>query len=196
MEYNRKRVYIYGQSHGAYLAYLCNLLAPGLFTGIIDNSAYLLPYYLKHDREVTKVGDTLTLQKWYHYLIADQDWDVGSYDLRLLYADYHGRAQIIVYHGEEDEMIPIEEKKAFLEKLPQVSLHVVTRDMVDGVVFRSAGHSLGADLLKVFEQAVKELDGAGTEPGRAFQNYSFQTERYCYVVDWNRGIPILFCRER
>ncbi len=220
MEYNRNRVYIYGQSHGAYLAYLCNILAPGLFTGIIDNSAYLLPYYLEHDREVTKVGDIFTLQKWYHYLIADQNWDSGSYDLRELYAGYQGKAQIIVYHGEEDEMIPIEEKKAFLETLPRVSLHVVTKDMVDGVVFRSAGHSLDADLLKVFERAVEELDRAneaemvaadsaamvlekqdltdGSEAeGRqqVFQNYSFQTKRYCYEVKWDNGVPLLYCME-
>ena len=212
MEYNQNRVYIYGQSHGAYLAYLCNILAPGLFTGIIDNSAYLLPYYLEHDREVTKVGDIFTLQKWYHYLISDQNWDPGSYDLRELYAGYHGRAQIIVYHGAEDEMIPIEEKKAFLETLPRVSLHVVTKDQVDGVIFRSAGHSLDADLIKVFERAIEELDGAGetetmavedaamevgeqdiadrSETGgrqQVFQNYSFQTKRYQYEVDWDRG---------
>lgn len=191
MEYNRNRVYIYGQSHGAYLAYLCNILAPGLFTGIVDNSAYLLPYYLEHDREVTKVGDIFTLQKWYHYLIADQNWDSGSYDLRELYAGYQGQAHIIVYHGEEDEMIPIEEKKAFLETLPRVSLHVVTKDMVDGVIFRSAGHSLDADLLKVFEKAVEELDRADcleAESSRqVFQNYSFQTKRYQYEVDWDNG---------
>ncbi|MDE6851584.1 MAG: DUF2920 family protein [Lachnospiraceae bacterium] len=211
LEYNRKRVYLYGQSHGAYLGYLCNVLAPGLFTGMIDNSAYLLPYYLEHDREVTKVGDTVTLQKWYHYLIADQDWDVGSYDLRALYAGYHGQAQIVVYHGEEDTMIPIGEKKAFLEKLPRVSLHVVTKEMVDGVVFRSAGHSLGADLLKVFERAVEELDGArpimGEPTGdhrpenmageqQAFHNYSFQTARYQYEIDWKSGVPVLYRMER
>ena len=95
-------------------------------------------------------------------------------------------------------MIPIEEKKAFLEALPRVSLHVVTKDMVDGVVFRSAGHSLGADLLKVFERAVEELDRseAAVEEHELEKNHVFQTERYDYEVDWNSGIPLLFCRER
>jgi len=35
---NEKRIYAYGFSHGGYLAYLCNAMWPGLFTGIIDNS--------------------------------------------------------------------------------------------------------------------------------------------------------------
>ncbi len=195
MEINRERVYLYGQSHGAYLAYLCNFLAPGLFTGIIDNSAYLLPYYLEHDREVTKVGDTVTLQKWYHYLIADQDWDRESYDLRYLYADYVNDARLVVYHGEEDEMIPLREKKEFLDSLQNVSLHVVTHDEIDGEVFRSAGHSLGADLLKVFELAVNELDhGEWKRPEHrpaAFQNHVFETGNYRYELSWQNGIPVL-----
>ncbi|MDE6567733.1 MAG: hypothetical protein K2K70_08395, partial [Lachnospiraceae bacterium] len=119
-----------------------------------------------------------------------------------------------------DDMIPIEEKKAFLETLPRVSLHVVTKDTVDGVVFHSAGHSLGADLLKVFERAIEELDKVGKEQEEAagimieeqdlaegveraakehkplFRNYAFQTERYDYEVDWSSGIPLLFCKER
>ena len=65
LDYCRDRVYIYGQSHGAYLAYLCNRLAPDLFCGIIDNSAYLFPYYLEHDRQVTKIGEIFFLCRRY-----------------------------------------------------------------------------------------------------------------------------------
>lgn len=193
IQYQDNRIYIYGQSHGAYLAYLCNYLAPGLFAGIVDNSAYLLPYFLEHDREVTKVGEVVTLQKWYHYLVSDQDWDPESYDLRSLYTDYQNHARIVVYHGEEDEMIPLAEKKAFLDTLSNVSLHVVTREMVDGILFRSAAHSLGADLLKVFGEAIEELDGTVSETGFAFQNRFFETSRYRYEVDWQSGVPLLYC---
>ncbi len=202
------RVYIYGQSHGAYLGYLCNFLVPGLFTGIIDNSAYLLPYFLSHDRKITKVGEQVTLQKCYHYLVSDQDWDPGSYDLRKLYAGYQNEAQIIVYHGQEDEMIPLEEKRAFLDTVQHVTLHIVTRDMAEGELFHSASHSLGADLLKLFDVAIAELEQAvrkqsQEETGSAvggqnfvFQNRYFQTERYRYEVDWQSGIPLLYCADR
>lgn len=196
ISYNANRVYIYGQSHGAYLGYLCNYLAPGLFTGIIDNSAYLLPYFLNHDRKITKVGENLTLQKCYHYLVSDQDLDSGSYDLRKLYENYQNQAQIIVYHGAEDEMISLEEKQAFLDTLSNVSLHVVTGDMVDGELFHSTGHSLGADLLKLFDVAVCELEKSVTEKSRfVFQNRKFRTERYLYEVDWQSGIPLLHCSD-
>lgn len=198
ISYCSSRVYIYGQSHGAYLAYLCNYLAPGLFTGIVDNSAYLLPYFLDHDREVTKVGEVVTLRKCYHYLAADQDWDPGSYDLRCLYADYPNQARIVVYHGAEDEMIPLAEKKAFLDTLQHVSLHVVTREMADGVMFRSAAHSLGADLLLVFAEAVSELDRGRETSAAGFCacRRVFQTERYRYEVDWQSGVPLLYCTKR
>lgn len=199
LEINRKRVYIYGQSHGAYLAYLCNYLAPGLFTGIIDNSAYLFPYYLEHDREVTKVGDTITLQKWYHYLAADQNRDRDSYDLRALYADFENHARIVAFHGEEDEMIPLNEKKKFLDSVQHVSLHVVTRDQVDGVVFQSAGHSLGADLLKVFDRGIKELEHTDWQmpesKAAVFVARVFQTEQYRYEISWQSGIPLLSCQK-
>lgn len=202
IQYCTNRVYIYGQSHGAYLAYLCNYLAPGLFTGLIDNSAYLIPYFLKHDREVTKVGEVVTLKKRYHYLIADQEVDIESYDLRTLYADYTNQAKIIVYHGEDDDMIPFYEKKEFLDRLQNVSLHVVTKESVDGVKFKSAGHSLGADLLAVFHEAIKELEmqmeqlPVEKEYLEKFVNHSFQTTRYFYEVDWKSGIPILYCTKR
>lgn len=189
----RDRVYIYGQSHGAYLAYLCNFLAPGLFTGIIENSAYLFPYFLQHDREVTKEGESFTLQKIYHYWIADQEIDRESYDLRFLYDGFENEAQIIVYHGEDDEMIPLQEKQEFLAKIKNVSLHVVTKAMVDGIKFRSSGHSLGADFLIIFGEAIGELETAirRGHSGRICRDVSFQTERYRYEVRWDSGIPVL-----
>lgn len=195
--YCRDRVYIYGQSHGAYLAYLCNFLAPEMFTGIIENSAYLFPYFWQHDREVTKEGELFTLQKVYHYWLADREIDRESYDLRCLYDGFDNQAEIIVYHGEDDEMIPLKEKEEFLAGIKNVSLHVVTQAQVDGIHFRSSGHSLGADFLIVFRETIGELETAirrrrsGTELSDGFSNVSFQTERYRYEVRWGSGVPVL-----
>lgn len=213
LDYCPDRVYIYGQSHGAYLAYLCNFLAPGLFAGIIENSAYLFPYFWQHDREVTKEGELFTLHKVYHYWLADREIDRESYDLRYLYNSFENEAQIIVYHGEDDEMIPLQEKQEFLAEIKNVSLHVVTKEMVDGIKFCSTGHSLGADFLLIFEEAVGELEtairrgnrgkellegsGRGREgidgeiTGRICHDISFQTERCRYEVRWGSGIPVL-----
>lgn len=39
--FNKNKILIYGYSHGAYLAHLCNLFSQNLFSTIIDNSAYI-----------------------------------------------------------------------------------------------------------------------------------------------------------
>lgn len=194
--YRRDRVYIYGQSHGAYLAYLCNRLAPGVFRGIVDNSAYLLPYYLDHDRQVTKVGEVFSLQKVYHYMAADQEMDRQSYDLRYLYCDFTNQARIICYHGINDEMIPLKEKKLFLDSLGNTSLHVITEQEVDGEIFQSTGHSLGADMLKVFDMAIKELEEIEKEEQmkeieEVSSEVRIMTKHYVYWIDRTQGIPIL-----
>lgn len=187
------RIYLYGQSHGAYLGYLCNFLAPGLFSGIIDNSAYLFPYYMDTDREVVVEGEKMTLRKLFHYRVGDLEVDRQSYDLTQLYQGFQNQADIVVYHGEEDTMIPLEQKKDFLQGISNVKLHVVTREMVDGVIFQSAGHSLGADLLWLFRTAMQDLDQHPSERGRAcsMEEQSFETEKYRYQVKWDTGIPIL-----
>lgn len=191
----RNRIYVFGQSHGAYLAYLCNFLAPGLFSAMIENSAYLFPYFLHHDREVTKVGRVLTLRKIYHYLMADQDIDEDSYDLRKLYQGFQNRSRIISYHGAEDEMIPIQEKQEFLSQIQGVSLHIVTEREVDGKKFGSAGHSLEADFFLLIEEAMRELEEMPffcQGLSEFTENVFFQTEKYRYGVHWETGVPILY----
>lgn len=195
----RDRIYIYGQSHGAYLAYLCNFLAPGLFSAVIDNSAYLVPHYLFRDREVVKEGEIFNLRKIYHYMIRDMEYDRDSYDLEKLYDGFFNQAEIIVYHGADDEMIPLADKKRFLEKIKGVSLHEITKEQVDGKAFYSSSHGLGADFLEVFHMAMREL--AGKEAGKnkedvieeqeIWENKSFHTGNFIYEVKWDTNIPIL-----
>ncbi|EYE88823.1 hypothetical protein Q428_05960 [Fervidicella metallireducens AeB] len=67
-EFNSKKVIIYGQSHGAYLAYLCNAFAPTLFSLIIDNSAWIYPVYLKANRFLFQVINNFTLSIEFEYL--------------------------------------------------------------------------------------------------------------------------------
>lgn len=194
--YRQDRIYIYGQSHGAYLAYLCNRLAPEIFSGIIDNSAYLMPYYLDHDRQITKVGELFSLQKVYHYLAADRTLDRESYDLRYLYHEFSNRAKIICYHGADDEMISLKEKKLFLDGIRNTSLHVITEREVDGKIFQSTGHSLGANLLKLFDMALKELEEERAGEGvYDFQKAKIVTSKYVYWIDRTQNIPILYRKQ-
>lgn len=200
----RDRVYSYGQSHGAYLAYLCNFLAPGLFSAIIDNSAYLIPHYLSCDREVVKEGELFNLRKIYHYRVRDMKYDRESYDLERLYMDFSNQAKIIAYHGADDEMIPLADKKRFLEKVKGTRLHEITRGQADGKIFTSSGHGLGADFLELFHMAMKELAREDTESNKEdliekqdiWENKSFWTDNFIYEIKWDTGIPLLSCSKQ
>ncbi|EDS76688.1 conserved hypothetical protein [Clostridium botulinum C str. Eklund] len=39
VEFNARKMILFGNSHGSYLSYLCNALTPTLFTLLIDNSS-------------------------------------------------------------------------------------------------------------------------------------------------------------
>lgn len=197
----KDKIYIYGQSHGAYLAYLCNFLVPGLFDAIIDNSAYLCPFYMFQDREVLKEGEQLTIRKLYHYLICDMQNDRGCYDLEYLYKEFDNRAMIVAYHGADDTMIPLLQKKQFLEGLDGSFLHEVTREQVDGEVFCNTSHGLGADFLKLFERALHEIEDrkrsiADKDLQNVLMNRLFSTDAYVYEVKWDTGIPLLYVTPR
>ena len=196
LKYRQDRIYIYGQSHGAYLAYLCNRLAPRCFRGIVENSAYIVPYYLDHERQVVREGELFSLQKIYHYLVSDQDYDREAYDLIHLYQGFENRARIISFHGAEDEMVSLQDKQRFLTLLSNVSLHVISQKNVDGEIFRSAGHSLGADLVKLFDLAMQEMEPVKAENDEFKWEESVEiiTQRYTYWVDRQCGVPVLHRR--
>lgn len=200
LAFAEKRLSIYGFSHGAYLAYLCNFLAPGLIDGLIDNSAYLMPHYLYVDRKVEIPGDTFILEKIYHYKVSDwkkQDWfDLESYDLSYLYRQFDNQADIIAYHGADDDMISLEEKAEFMRKIPGARLNVISASKIDGEIFQNTGHGLGADFLKLFDSAYGELQSGlahrQTKASLQFCNRSFCTEKYAYEVNWDDGVPVLY----
>lgn len=194
----RDRIYIYGQSHGAYLAYLCNFLAPGLFTAIIDNSAYLIPEYLLYDREVIIRGEFFYLKKVYHYMVRDMEVDRNSYNLEKLYDGFSNQAAIVVYHGADDEMISLADKKRFLGKIKGVRLHEVTKERIDKEVFYSSAHGLKADFLKLFAMAMHEITKEAEKNVKrvigekeVWENKVFETDDFMYEVKWDTGIPIL-----
>lgn len=196
----KDRMYMYGQSHGAYLAYLCNYLAPTLYAGIIENSAYLLPEYLSCDREVIKEGEEVSLRKLYHYQVRDERKpDLQAYDLRTLYDGMETDTIVICFHGADDTMIPLAEKKAFLETLPHAYLHEISAEDVDGEMFTSSSHSLGADLLKVFARGYQELvekqSGSMTAKVLPPAEKQFATDLYEYRIHWEEGIPLLERKE-
>lgn len=158
---NFGRILSYGSSHGSYLGYLINRLCPGLLKLIVDNSSYCIPSYLDKtrllqytvsDKLAEKYKQTFSIEV--EYLIKrhrERFLPDAFYDLNGLYDGFDNRCMILAFHGKEDRMLSLEEKRRFLQKVPMASLIAITREDVDGKYFKSAEHGLGVDLLNLYE---------------------------------------------
>lgn len=197
---NQNRVYAYGFSHGAYLAYLCNALWQGIFTGIVDNSAYLIPYYLKNERTFLRVveGMQITQRERYKALQFVMDEDILM--LSKLYEQFENKSNIICYAGEEDYMTLLEDKKNFLNRVNHSHVETVTKYRIDKVHFNSAGHGLDADFLELFSHANRFFLAPKEEEWKkkrqhhqiTYENVTIETSMFHYDVKWEDGMPVLY----
>jgi len=198
MEFDEKRVGIYGHSHGGYLAHLCNCFFPYLFTDILDNSAWLFPAYLTDIRQgIVKVGKS-TLNIFYDYEIKYKADDKEIYDLEVLYKQFFNKCNIVAFHGEEDSMVAYSTKKKLIESVNNARFKLIRVQDVDNVIFGSTEHGLSADFLKMFEYAVDELGvlNGEKEKGGDFTGNEFITSRYKYKSGMIADIPNLERIER
>lgn len=199
--WDRNKIIFYGHSHGAYLGWLCNAFAPKLFSAIIDNSAYLFPYYIDQDRELERESSEKK-GFMYHFYVSDHISDRQIYDLTYLYQRVKNEALILTFHGSEDTMISFQEKQNFVRNVPNTVIHKITPDnlkecfcRIDGVdhpFFNSAKHSLDADFLWFFLYVVQKyhLLKAWGERG-LFTEKKFRTAKYWYTIRLLEGKPIM-----
>lgn len=193
---NPYRIYAYGFSHGAYLAYLCNAFCPQRFTAIIDNSAYLTPFFLTAQRETTMMEDGLHIDLIYRYKAKDIIQDVEILSLPRVYQQFKNEAKIICYVGENDHMTALEKKKEFLNEVENTKVEVVTQSRVDRICFYSTKHGMSADFVELFRYTyAKYLTQDGkkrkSEKVITYDNVEYETDMFRYIVSWEDGIPIL-----
>ena len=164
---NFGKIITYGSSHGSYLGYVVNRLCPGFIKLVIDNSAYLLPNYIWEDRPLyyqlpTRLQEKYELSKLraeINYLINRQREDFlpnSFYDLYSLYEGFENDCMILSFHGTNDAMVSITEKRRLIEGIKNASLIEISKEDVDGTYFKSSEHGLGVDLLNLYE-AVEDL---------------------------------------
>ena len=194
---NKKRIHAYGFSHGAYINYLCNAFMPGVFSGIIDNSAYVVPKYLNYKREVKCYIDKLFFYKsFFRYLLFDIVFDKELYDLTEVYNEICNKAKVISFHGMKDDMTSCEEKKHFLELTKKYEMIVIDEDKVDGDIFKSCTHGLDADFLKMFDYVMENYDLDNDVEGLSFTGQTIKTKEYIYRIDLVEGMPKLTCDKK
>lgn len=189
--YNQRKVIAYGQSHGGYLAYLCNALMRNVFTYIIDNSAYLFPTYLHQSRGIVYNRSGCNIHRQISYIAEQLIDDEGVYDLKKVYCQITNHAKIISYHGAEDELISHKEKEAFINKTSNAYLELIDASRVDNTIFKSLHHGLGADFIKLFEYTIDKYGLDDGISGGVFGPSDLETEKYIYHIDICEGIPVL-----
>lgn len=150
-EFNTKKVIAFGQSHGAYLSYLCNAFAPTLFSLIIDNSAWIYPGYLKSNRYFIYNIDKFALNVQFDYLAKKLDIDKEILSLKNVYANFKNICRIVSYHGTTDNLISNDEKRDFCGKIDNCEYNDISLSEVDGEIFKSTNHGLDADFIKLFD---------------------------------------------
>lgn len=151
--YNPLEIIGYGHSHGAYLLYLANFLNGNIFSLIVDNSGWIIPSYLQKDwnrRVITKIGKSQIITS-YDYWIVDKIINMKIYDLKELYKNKKPNVLVYSFLGEDDELVSLEEKKEFINMFPNGNLEIISNKNIDNIIFNNTKHSLGADLLKLFE---------------------------------------------
>lgn len=186
--YNNNKIIAYGHSHGAYLAYLANAFAPNLFSLIIDNSSWLIPVYLLSNRQLRTVDET----KVFNYRVKEiDDFDFEIYDLKRLYKKLNTNCVIHSFHGDNDNLISLRDKKKFILPLRKSHLHEVTKDTVNDV-FRSNKHGLDADFIKMFEFVITELKLEFKKAKSSVPTTCrIETSKFSYLIDFDNTIPVL-----
>lgn len=186
--YNSNKIIAYGHSHGAYLAYLANIFAQDLFSLIIDNSSWLLPVYLQSSRHLYMADKTLVFD---YFVKRMEDFDIEIYDLRRQYKKFENRCLVYSFHGDNDNLMSLQEKEKFINPLKKSHLYKITRENIDDT-FRSNTHGLNADFLKMFDYVVNYLKPTLKKTKKLMtEKFRIETSKFSYLFDYQNKIPIL-----
>lgn len=190
LQFNSHKVILYGHSHGAYLSYLCNALAPNLFTLLIDNSSWLFPAYLQGTRHLYNQIGNMVLDIEFDYLASRIQYDAEILNLKSLYSNFDNHCEIICYHGTTDNLISHIDKRNFCSQINNCAYHEISQDQVDNKIFKSTNHGLDADFLEFFDYVMKDKEfEVGSE--LIFNPVKIDTRSALYTIDYEQGVPLL-----
>lgn len=193
-KFNSKKVILYGNSQGAYLSHLCNVLAPDLASLIIDNSGWLFPKHLEKDsRTITKQVGQAKLKLVFDYKARDIIDDFEILDLEKLYSSFENKARIIAFHGEDDHLISLKDKTKFISKVKNASIYPVTSKTLGNYtdIFSDTTHGLGANFLTLFKHVLEdhEIEFENTTEYKEPKNTCIETSEFMYIFDYTNKVP-------
>jgi hypothetical protein len=189
---NRSRVYAYGKTDTAYLIYICNALAPSLFSCIIDNSGWLFPMYLESDRLLSsQIGKLLRIIR-FDYMVKKISHDKELLQIPWLYKQFLNQAQVICYHGADDDVVLPKMKQAFCQSMQGANCRVITKESINKLIFQSSSSGLGANYFDFFSFALKEhIEKKPTHEPFEFIPTLIETKSYRYKLEFSTGMPTI-----
>lgn len=194
-EFNKDKIILYGNSHGAYLSYLCNALAPRLFSLLIDNSSWLFPVYLKHNRYLNSVYGDSILSIEFDYLAKKMDFDEEILSLPSLYKKFNNECNIICYHGTNDNLISHRDKVKLRNVINNFRYNEIDNSKVDNIVFKSNQHGLGADFLELFDYTINKFKFKNKTIVK-IENVFYETKKNKYNINYDHVLPILMVKQK
>ena len=189
--FNKNKILIYGDSHGAYLGYLCNALAPTMFSLIIDNSAWLRPNYLYENRYLYKFGDGVNFSIEFDYLAKKLEFDSDILDISYLYKKFENKCSIVCYHGTEDNLISNLDKIKLKNFIKNFYYHEIDKNSVDNKIFKNNNHGLGADFVELFDFTFNKYKYIEKTYDNIIKNLVYKTKNHEYVIDYSEKVPKL-----
>ncbi|WP_050606993.1 DUF2920 family protein [Clostridium niameyense] len=189
LKFNKNKLIVYGNSHGAYLSYMCNAFAPSLFSLIIDNSAWIHPKYLYNDRILMSSIGKCNFDIKFKYLASSLNLDKEILDLNKLYAKFDNNCNIICFHGTTDNLISNTDKFKFCSNIKRCVYNEISEDKVDGVIFKSTNHGLDADFIKLFDVVEEKYEQLLVKEEFDLYNITYETNNFIYNIDYSLGVP-------
>lgn len=191
-DFNRGKIILYGHSHGAYLAYLCNFLAPELCSLIIDNSAWLYPAYLSGPRYLVNKIDNLEIVICFDYLATKMPQDREILSLDILYRHINNKCRIISFHGSSDALVSIWDKKNYCKIINNCNFIEINPDKVDGKIFKSTNHGLDANFIELFDYVIGNFNPVfPRKKSIVTPRIIHKTNKWTYNIDYSSGLPVL-----
>lgn len=190
--FDYSKIIAYGESHGAYLSYLCNAFCPDLFSLIIDNSAWLYPGYLYSRRfNQCKYGKSI-ITIFTNYLAKSLPQDEELLRLPSLYSKFVNKADIISLHGTTDDFSSYIDIIDFCKSTKHSKYEIISPKEVDGQVFKSSGHCFDSKPCNIFGYVMQNYDlNKRISKSLDLQSMKYETSTYIYSFDYSSGVPIL-----
>lgn len=190
LSFNENKIIGYGQSQGAYLLHLMNRLAPHLFSKIIDNSAWVQPVYLKSNRVLSVTHGVARLNLEFDYFAKKIIKDIEALSLHNLYKGFDNGANVYSCLGTTDNLVNLNDKKESLEKLDFIQFEVIDESKIDGVIFKSTNHGVGADFIELIDYALLKLPTEHENTNPYLVKYIVETASTKISVDYSYGLPV------